>query len=158
MSTCFIINGSVLYRIISVLSLNLQKIDGFLAVLSITGGNFSPKSQKLPFTVTSVDGDSYLLYYASIDLPGKSRSNKCRGETFKSILGHDDSQRGKNRLRIPMKGRIQLVFSLFLHPLGCMAYCSALWLFLKVTVGIPSFILSCLDFFQHLDSKFVYFP
>ncbi|KAL8557521.1 hypothetical protein ACS0TY_004820 [Phlomoides rotata] len=88
-----------------------QKIDGFLAVLSITGGNFSPKSQKLPFTVTSVDGDSYLLYYASIDLPGKSRSNKCRGENFKNILGHSDAQSGKNRLRIPMKGRIQLVLS-----------------------------------------------
>ncbi|KAJ6751399.1 hypothetical protein OIU85_001885 [Salix viminalis] len=30
-----------------------QRIDGFLAVLSITGGNFSPQSQKLPFSVTS---------------------------------------------------------------------------------------------------------
>ncbi|KAF3771965.1 hypothetical protein EJ110_NYTH58808 [Nymphaea thermarum] len=45
-----------------------QKIDGFLAVLSVTGGSFSPPSQKLPFSVTSVDGDSCLLYYASIDL------------------------------------------------------------------------------------------
>ncbi|KAM7497447.1 hypothetical protein LguiA_021861 [Lonicera macranthoides] len=32
-----------------------QKIDGFLAVLNITGGNFSPHPQKLPFAVTSVD-------------------------------------------------------------------------------------------------------
>ncbi|KAM7462808.1 hypothetical protein LguiA_030929 [Lonicera macranthoides] len=34
-----------------------QKIDGFLVVLNITGGNFSPHPQKLPFAVTSVDGD-----------------------------------------------------------------------------------------------------
>ncbi|MCD7460047.1 hypothetical protein HAX54_042747 [Datura stramonium] len=45
-----------------------QRIDGFLAVLSITGGNFSPHPQKLPFAVTSVDGDNFLLYYSSIDL------------------------------------------------------------------------------------------
>ena len=41
---------------------------GFLAVLSITRGNFSPQSQKLSFSVTRVDGDCFLLYYASIDL------------------------------------------------------------------------------------------
>ncbi|KAM7465615.1 hypothetical protein LguiB_013177 [Lonicera macranthoides] len=34
-----------------------QKIDGFLVVHNITGGNFSPHPQKLPFAVTSVDGD-----------------------------------------------------------------------------------------------------
>ncbi|KAM7461631.1 hypothetical protein LguiA_029752 [Lonicera macranthoides] len=34
-----------------------QKIDGFLVVLNITGGNFSPHPQKLPFAVTSMDGD-----------------------------------------------------------------------------------------------------
>ncbi|KAG4396031.1 hypothetical protein GLYMA_19G097300v4 [Glycine max] len=86
---------------------NSKKIDGFLAVLSITGGNFSPKSQKLPFSVTSVDGDCYLLYYASIDLAGNSSSNKFRGQ----LLGKNDSQIVKSRLRIPMKGRIQLVLS-----------------------------------------------
>lgn len=86
-----------------------QNIDGFLAVLSITGGHFSPKSQKLPFAVTSVDGDSYLLYYASIGLTGNSRSNKCRVE--KGILDNSDPHNGKSRLRIPMKGRIQLVLS-----------------------------------------------
>lgn len=86
-----------------------QNIDGFLAVLSIRGGSFSPKSQKLPFAVTSVDGDSYLLYYASIGLTGNSRSNKCRGE--KGILDNSDPHNGKSRLRIPMKGRIQLVLS-----------------------------------------------
>ncbi|EYU31858.1 hypothetical protein ABFS82_06G002700 [Erythranthe guttata] len=88
-----------------------QKIDGFLAVLSITGGNFSPKSQKLPFAVTSIDGDSYLLYYASIDLAGNSRSNKYRTENVKKNVDSNDSKSGKNRLRIPMKGRIQLVLS-----------------------------------------------
>ncbi|KAL2505483.1 hypothetical protein Adt_21104 [Abeliophyllum distichum] len=60
-----------------------QAIDGFLAVLSITGGNFSPKSQKLPFA----------------------------GENLKRALGSGDSQIGKSRLRIPMKGRVQLVLS-----------------------------------------------
>ncbi|KAG6402857.1 hypothetical protein SASPL_135071 [Salvia splendens] len=86
-----------------------QDIDGFLAVLGITGGNFSPKSQKLPFAVTSVDGSSYLLYYASIGLAGSSRSNKCRGE--KGILDSCEPHEGKSRLRIPVKGRIQLVLS-----------------------------------------------
>ncbi|CAI9777236.1 unnamed protein product [Fraxinus pennsylvanica] len=88
-----------------------QAIDGFLAVLSIAGGNFSPKSQKLPFAVTSVSGDSYLLYYASIDLSGNLQSNKCRGENIERSLGSDDSQIGKNHLHIPTKGRIQLVLS-----------------------------------------------
>ena len=48
----------------------MQKIDGFLAVLSIVGGSFSLQSQKLPFSVSSVDGDCSLLYFASIDLAG----------------------------------------------------------------------------------------
>ncbi|XP_020554754.1 uncharacterized protein LOC105177466 isoform X2 [Sesamum indicum] len=87
-----------------------QKIDGFLAVVSITGGNFSPKAQKLPFAVNSVDGESYLLYYASIDLAGNSRSSKYRGGNLKKIFDNNDPQNGKNRLRIPMKGRIQLTF------------------------------------------------
>ncbi|XP_057482288.1 uncharacterized protein LOC130769117 [Actinidia eriantha] len=87
-----------------------QRIDGFLAVLSITGGSFSPKSQKLPFAVTSVDGDNYLLYYASIDL-GRTPSNVYRGQNLKRVLTDDDSQGAKNRLRIPVKGRIQLVLS-----------------------------------------------
>ncbi|GER38890.1 hypothetical protein STAS_15430 [Striga asiatica] len=90
-----------------------QKIDGFLAVLSVTGGNFSPKSQKLPFAVTSVDGDSYLLYYASIDLSGNSRSNKVGFESQRKNLNNGSGTlSGKeNCLRIPMKGRIQLVLS-----------------------------------------------
>ncbi|XP_074309163.1 uncharacterized protein LOC141643766 isoform X1 [Silene latifolia] len=88
-----------------------QKIDGFLAVLSVTGGNFSPKSQKLPYSVTSVDGDSYLLYYASIDLGGKSTLKEGGGKMFRKSVGSDDSQFVKSRLRIPVKGRIQLVLS-----------------------------------------------
>ncbi|KAH9625330.1 hypothetical protein KSS87_003627 [Heliosperma pusillum] len=88
-----------------------QKIDGFLAVLSVTGGNFSPKSQKLPYSVTSVDGDSYLLYYASIDLGGKSTLKEGGGKMFRKSAGSDDSQYVKSRLRIPVKGRIQLVLS-----------------------------------------------
>ncbi|XWS37066.1 hypothetical protein CRYUN_Cryun19dG0011400 [Craigia yunnanensis] len=88
-----------------------QRIDGFLAVLSITGGNFSPQSQKLPFAVTSVDGENYLLYYSSIDLARHVSTNKCRGPKMKRSLSIDDSQAEKSRLRVPMKGRIQLVLS-----------------------------------------------
>ncbi|KAF5456974.1 hypothetical protein F2P56_021116 [Juglans regia] len=88
-----------------------QTIDGFLAVLSITGGNFSPQTRKLPFSVSSVDGDCYLLYYASIDLAGSSSLKKCSGQKLRRGLGNDDSQTVKSRLRIPMKGRIQLVLS-----------------------------------------------
>ncbi|XP_021895698.1 uncharacterized protein LOC110813020 [Carica papaya] len=87
-----------------------SQIDGFLAVLSITGGNFSPQSQKIPFSVTSVDGDCFLLYYASIDLAGSS-SKKYRGLKFKRGISDEDSQNAKSRLRIPVKGRIQLVLS-----------------------------------------------
>ncbi|OMO85459.1 hypothetical protein CCACVL1_10159 [Corchorus capsularis] len=88
-----------------------QRIDGFLAVLSITGGTFSPQSQKLPFSVTSVDGDCFLLYYASIELSRNSLSNKCRDQKLKRGLSNDESQPVRSRLRIPMKGRIQLVLS-----------------------------------------------
>ncbi|XP_031489991.1 uncharacterized protein LOC116257413 isoform X1 [Nymphaea colorata] len=86
-----------------------QKIDGFLAVLSVTGGSFSPPSQKLPFSVTSVDGDSCLLYYASIDLA--SNGNKCKGPQMRRSLSTMDYLSSKSRTRIPMKGRIQLVLS-----------------------------------------------
>lgn len=87
----------------------MQKIDGFLAVLNVTGGNFSPQPQKLPFSVTSVDGDNYLLYYSSIDLAGSMESNKFRGPRMKRSLSIDKSGMIKNQLRVPMKGRIQLV-------------------------------------------------
>lgn len=78
-------------------------------MLSVTGGDFSPKSRKLPFSVTSVDGDSYLFYYASIDLAGHLLSKKFRTQKLNRGLGNDDSQTSKGHLRIPMKGRIQLV-------------------------------------------------
>lgn len=88
-----------------------QKIDGFLAVLNVTGGSFSPPCRKLPFAVTSVDGDNYLLYFASIDLAGSLASNKARGPKLTRSLSNDDSRANRSRLRIPMKGRIQLVLS-----------------------------------------------
>ncbi|KAI3958639.1 hypothetical protein MKW98_030304 [Papaver atlanticum] len=88
-----------------------RKFDGFLAVLNVTGGNFSPPVQKLPFAVTSVDGDNYLLYYASIDLAGNLPPNKCKGTTTKKSLSNDNSRATKSRLRVPMKGRVQLVLS-----------------------------------------------
>ena len=90
-----------------------QRIDGFLAVLSITGGNFSPKSQKLPFAVTSIEGDNYLLYYSSIDLAGTTESNKSRGSKMKRSLSIEKSGMENSRLRVPMKGRIQLVTDCF---------------------------------------------
>ncbi|CAL9223989.1 unnamed protein product [Arabidopsis halleri] len=89
-----------------------QKIDGFLAILSIAGGNISPKSQKLPFSVTSVGDDCFLLYYASIDLSGGSLPNKLWGQKLKTNQNKSDAQTIINkRLRIPIKGRIQLVLS-----------------------------------------------
>lgn len=89
-----------------------QKIDGFLAVLSIAGGDISPKSQKLPFSVTSVGDDCVLLYYASIDLGGGSKSNKFWSQKLKtSPINFDAQSSSKSQLRIPMKGRIQLVLS-----------------------------------------------
>ncbi|CAI9111620.1 OLC1v1011881C1 [Oldenlandia corymbosa var. corymbosa] len=86
-----------------------QIIGGFLAVLSISGGNFSPKAQKLPFSVVSVDGDNLLLYYASINLAGNSQSNN-RGHIV-GADGDDSIKSSKSHLRIPVKGRIQLVLS-----------------------------------------------
>ncbi|KAG0488175.1 hypothetical protein HPP92_006986 [Vanilla planifolia] len=88
-----------------------QRIGGFLAVLNVTGGSFSPQTQKVPFSVTSVDGDSLLLYYASIDIARNSPSSNCNNPKLKRSLSNDDSQSVKSRLRIPMKGRIQLVLS-----------------------------------------------
>lgn len=96
----------------------VQKIDGFLAVLNVTGGNFSPHPQKLPFAVTSMDGDNYRLYYSSIDLAGNLPSNRYRGPKMKRSLSIDYSRAEKSRLRIPIKGCIQLVLPIPppLHP------------------------------------------
>ncbi|KAI3455087.1 hypothetical protein Pfo_011750 [Paulownia fortunei] len=87
-----------------------QRIDGFLAVLNVTGGKF-PHPQKLPFSVTSIDGDNYLLYYSSIDLSGHLSSNKCEGPNLKRCFSVNGSSDEKALLRIPMKGRLQLVLS-----------------------------------------------
>lgn len=88
----------------------MQSFDGFLAILNVTGGNFSPPSQKLPFAVTSIDDDNSLLYYASIDLAGNLPSDKGRSPKLKrSLSSNEDSRVAKSRLHIPMKGRIQLV-------------------------------------------------
>lgn len=89
-----------------------QSFDGFLAILNVTGGNFSPPPQRLPFAATSIDDYNSMLYYASIDLAGNLPSNKGRGPKLKrSLSSNEDSQAAKGRLRIPMKGRIQLVLS-----------------------------------------------
>jgi hypothetical protein len=85
----------------------MQIIDGFLAVLNIVGGSFSPPTQKLPFAVTSIDEDSSLLYYSSIDLA--ARSSASTNSPKLQSLRNSDSRSAKSRLRIPAKGRIQLV-------------------------------------------------
>ncbi|CAM0952329.1 unnamed protein product [Alopecurus aequalis] len=91
-----------------------QNIDGFLAVLNVTGGNFSPATQKLPFAVTSIDEDSSLLYYSSINLAGRLATNnnsKSPSLKLKRSSNNYDSRSAKSRLHIPVKGRIQLVVS-----------------------------------------------
>ncbi|WVZ91979.1 hypothetical protein U9M48_038080 [Paspalum notatum var. saurae] len=88
-----------------------QTIDGFLAVLNVTGGSFFPSTQKLPFSVTSIDEDSSLLYYSSIDLAGRLPSNNSKSPKLQRRYSNNDSRSAKSRLRIPVKGRIQLVVS-----------------------------------------------
>ncbi|XP_006659636.1 uncharacterized protein LOC102704999 isoform X2 [Oryza brachyantha] len=88
-----------------------QIIDGFLAVLNVTGGSFSPPTQKLPFAVTSIDEDSSLLYYSSIDLAGRLPATNSRSPKLERSFSFNDSRSAKSRLRIPAKGRIQLVVS-----------------------------------------------
>ncbi|KAG0502719.1 hypothetical protein HPP92_002791 [Vanilla planifolia] len=88
-----------------------KKIDGFMAVLNISSGSFSPQTQKLPFSVTSIEGDSSLLYYASIDFTDGLPLNKWKGPKLKRSLSANDSQTIKSWLRIPVKGRINLVLS-----------------------------------------------
>ena len=98
-----------------VFSLYLQRLDGFLAVLNVSGGSFSPPSRKLPFSVTSVDGDCSLLYYASIDLAGNLPSSKVRGGSRgKKSSGSEGSRSSGSRFRIPVKGCVQLVGALWI--------------------------------------------
>lgn len=56
-----------------------------------------------------MDGDRYLLYYASIDLAKSSLLNKYRDKKSKQVPSNDELQTVKSRLRVPMKGRVQLV-------------------------------------------------
>lgn len=88
-----------------------QKLDGFLALLSVTGGCWSPPLQKLPFSVTCVDGDSSLLYYASIDLIGNASSTRYKGNKNRKNNPLEESPGNKSRFRIPVSGRVQLVLS-----------------------------------------------
>jgi hypothetical protein len=85
-----------------------QKLDGFLALLSVTGGSWSPSLRKLPFSVTCVDGDSSLLYFASIDLVGSASGDNGLNRTYKSKIS--DLHPVKSRIRIPVQGRVQLVW------------------------------------------------
>jgi hypothetical protein len=80
-----------------------QKVDGFLALLSVSGGCWAPPSQKIPFSVTCVDEESCLLYYASIKLSGISIRKKNKGLPYGGI----DST--SQCFMIPVKGRIRLV-------------------------------------------------
>jgi hypothetical protein len=106
----------------------MQILDGFLAVLNIVGGSFSPPTQKLPFAVTSIDEDSSLLYYSSIDLAGRSSTSTANFNSPKlRNLSNNDSRSAKSRLRIPVKGRIQLVLVFFNLSLWlCLFLCSSL--------------------------------
>jgi hypothetical protein len=56
-----------------------------------------------------MDGNNYLLYYASIDLAGNVQANKYSDQNMRRSLSIDDSRSERSRLRIPMKGRMQLV-------------------------------------------------
>ncbi|KAL8140874.1 hypothetical protein V2J09_006895 [Rumex salicifolius] len=88
-----------------------KKFDGFLAILSVSGGSFSPRPHKLPFSVTIVDGDNFLLYYSEINLGSRKASEKPGCPKMKRSLSIHDSPSEKSRLRVPVKGRIQLVLS-----------------------------------------------
>ncbi|GJN38503.1 hypothetical protein PR202_gb27551 [Eleusine coracana subsp. coracana] len=69
-----------------------QSIDGFLAILNVAGGNFSPPTQKLPFTVSSIDEDSSLLYYSSINLVGRLPTNNSKSPKSKRGPGCEQRQ------------------------------------------------------------------
>eukprot|EP00249_Psilotum_nudum_P020675 c27802_g1_i4 orf=203-2599(-) len=88
-----------------------QKLDGFLALLSVTGGKWSPPLRKLPFSVTCVDGDSSLLYYAVLDIGGSFNRGKCKESKSKKNRSVQEMQAAKSQFRIPVRGCVQLVLS-----------------------------------------------
>lgn len=88
-----------------------QRLEGFLALLSVTGGCWSPPLQKLPFSVTCVDVESLLLYYASIDLTGNATSMRYKGNKSRRNGFLEETSANKSRFRIPVRGRVQLVLS-----------------------------------------------
>ncbi|CAD6245890.1 unnamed protein product [Miscanthus lutarioriparius] len=88
-----------------------ETIDGFLAVLNVTGGSFFPTTQRLPFSVTSIDEDSSLLYYSSIDLAGRFPSNNSKSPKLQRSYSNNDSRSAKSRSRSLLRSRIQLVVS-----------------------------------------------
>ncbi|GAQ85519.1 hypothetical protein KFL_002390110 [Klebsormidium nitens] len=87
-----------------------QRLDGFQALLSVSGGEWTPERQKLPFSVVCVDGTSS-LYCATIHFPsvppGKAspRRNSSAGTEDNTGHGHHA------RLRVPPNGKVQLVLS-----------------------------------------------
>ncbi|KAJ7566893.1 hypothetical protein O6H91_02G123500 [Diphasiastrum complanatum] len=88
-----------------------QSLDGFQALLSVSGGSWSPPVRKLPFSVTCVDGDNIQLYYASIDIAGDISCIKTKSNKHRSARYNEESQGIKRRYRIPVQGRVQLVLS-----------------------------------------------
>ena len=56
-----------------------------------------------------MEGDNYLLYCSTIDLAANKAANKCRSTKMKRSPNIDEPQAEKSRLRIPMRGCIQLV-------------------------------------------------
>ncbi|GAB2273073.1 hypothetical protein Dimus_007880 [Dionaea muscipula] len=58
--------------------------------------------------INGFTNDKYLLYYSSIDLRGPMAMGKLDRPKLRS-LSADDSPSKRSRLRLPMKGRIQLV-------------------------------------------------
>eukprot|EP00897_Mesotaenium_endlicherianum_P002251 jgi/Mesen1/2053/ME000150S01145 len=85
-----------------------QQFEGFRAVLTVVGGKHAPPQRKYPFTVTYLDGSSSSLYSASIDLSSSSSTTITSSSSKRRRSG---GEAGLGRLRVPAKGRIQLVLS-----------------------------------------------
>lgn len=89
-------------------ALTSQRLDGFAAFLSVTGGKRMHLQRRLPFDV-AFDESSSTLYSASIGIRGSD--HEAAPPSHKAA---DLSRSGNNsctRLRIPQQGRVQLVLS-----------------------------------------------